>query len=313
MNTEISVLAALGAGLLSFLSPCVLPVIPGYLSFVSGQGAAELKSGQARSLVFFRTLFFTLGFSAVFVALGIVFSGSGMLFAGNAARVVTIVAGALIALFGLNMIFDFIKVLNREARAHVSSRPVGAAGAFVVGMAFGAGWTPCIGPVLMSILFMASRAGGTGKAILLLSAYSLGLALPFLAAGLFFDRMTPLLNWFKKRGKEVRIVSGILLVLIGLVMALGKLTSLNGFFGRMAFGIKSALSSSHSAVKAWTVGALALAALAAILPPLIRKKPFARVGRIVFLCIVGLLIGLELTGVLSLAGLLSDWFLFQGA
>jgi len=313
VNTEISVLAALGAGLLSFLSPCVLPVIPGYLSFVSGQGAAELKSGQARSLVFFRTLFFTLGFSAVFVALGIVFSGSGMLFAGNAARIVTIVAGALIALFGLNMIFDFIKVLNREARAHVSSRPAGAAGAFVVGMAFGAGWTPCIGPVLMSILFMASQAGGTGKAVLLLSAYSLGLALPFLAVGLFFDRMTPLLNWFKKRGREIRIISGVLLIVIGLAMALGKLTSLTSFFGRMAFGIKEAIHSSPGTVRAWTIGILAVLGGALVVPALLTKKKLATVWRIAILSVIALLIVLELTGVLSIAGLLSDWFLFQGA
>ncbi len=310
---QVSLFAALGAGLLSFLSPCVLPVIPGWLSFVSGQGAAALKAGEARGTVFFRTLFFTLGFSVLFVALGIAFSGSGMLFAGNAARIVTIVAGAVIALFGINMIFDLVKALNREARARVSTRPAGAAGAFLVGMAFGAGWTPCIGPVLMSILFMASRAGGMAQATLLLAAYSLGLALPFLAAGLFFERLSPLMNWFKKRGREVRIASGMLLVVIGAAMALGRLTAINGFFSRLGFSIRASLAQDPAAVRSWTAASMALLIAVLVAVPLVRRTRILAPWRIALLAVLAAAGILDLTGVVSLADLLAGWFLFQGA
>ena len=207
MTGNVSILMAFGAGLLSFLSPCVLPLIPGYLSFISGRSSQEIHSGEAKAGIFFRTLFFVAGFSTVFIGLGLLFSGGGMLFAGRATRIITSVAGGIIVLFGLNMIFDIIKVLNREVRAHVSTKPAGAAGSFVVGMAFGAGWTPCIGPILASILLVASRSGRAPEAAILLGSYSAGLAAPFLLAGLFFERMSPIMNWFKKRGKEVRIAS----------------------------------------------------------------------------------------------------------
>ncbi|MDX9958616.1 MAG: cytochrome c biogenesis protein CcdA, partial [Spirochaetia bacterium] len=168
MNGNVSILLAFGAGLLSFLSPCVLPLIPGYLSFISGRSGQEIRSGEAKAGIFFRTLFFVAGFSTVFIGLGLVFSGGGMLFAGRATRIITSVAGTIIVLFGLNMIFDIFKALNREVRAQVSTKPAGAAGSFVVGMAFGAGWTPCIGPILASILLVASRSGRAPEAALLL-------------------------------------------------------------------------------------------------------------------------------------------------
>ncbi|GAB1456503.1 hypothetical protein MASR2M48_18110 [Spirochaetota bacterium] len=139
---DVSIALALGAGLLSFLSPCVLPLIPGYLSFISGAGTEEIKTGSRRAGVFYRTLFFVLGFSAVFVGLGLAFSGGGMLVAGRSTRLVSVLAGSIITLFGLNTIFNFVRLLNTEVKAHVSARPTNAAGAFVVGMAFGAGWTP---------------------------------------------------------------------------------------------------------------------------------------------------------------------------
>ena len=242
MNTNISILVAFGAGLLSFLSPCVLPLIPGYLSFISGRSGQEIRSGEAKAGIFFRTLFFVAGFTVVFIGLGLVFSGGGMLFAGRATRMITTIAGGIIILFGLNMIFDFIKILNREVRTQVSSKPAGAAGSFIVGMAFGAGWTPCIGPILASILLVASRSGRAPEAIVLLGSYSAGLALPFLLAGLFFERMSPIMNWFKKRGREVRIVSGVLLVALGLAMSFGRLTALNGMFVRWGMQLKSFMS-----------------------------------------------------------------------
>jgi cytochrome c-type biogenesis protein len=310
---DVSLAVAFGAGLLSFLSPCVLPLIPGYLSFISGAGADEIRTGSRRAGVFYRTLFFVLGFSAVFVGLGLVFSGGGMLTAGSSNRIISIIAGSIIVMLGLNTMFDFIKLLNSEARAHVKAKPTNALGAFVVGMAFGAGWTPCVGPILASILFMAARAGGAGEAAALLAAYSAGLALPFLAAGLFFERLAPLWAWFKRHGRGVRLASGGLLVLIGLSMALGRLTAINAVASRLGFGLKSAIATNPAGARAWVLGILAAFAAAIVLPPLIRRKPLARPARLVGLGLVVVLFALEASGILSTASVVSDWLLFQGA
>ncbi|MBP7263738.1 MAG: sulfite exporter TauE/SafE family protein [Spirochaetia bacterium] len=311
--SSIGIATAFAAGVVSFLSPCVLPLIPGYLSFVSGRRAADVREGTDRAGVFFRTLFFTLGFSAVFVILGLVFSGGGMLLAGNSARWLSIIAGAVIALFGLNMIFDFIKILNREARAHPTSKPAGAAGSFLVGMAFGAGWTPCIGPILASILLMAARSGTALAGASLLLLYSLGLAVPFLLAGLFFDKLTPLMGWFKKRGREIRLVSGILLIVIGLAMALGKLTALNGWFMRAAMGLKSMSVSNPALARAAGAGFWFVLAALTVLVPVLRKKRLLVWRRLVV--IVGLLTlaVLDAAGITSTVDALAGWLLFQGA
>lgn len=310
--TKVSILVALGAGILSFLSPCVLPLIPGYLSFISGAGSDEIKSGSRRAGVFYRTLFFVLGFSAVFVGLGLLFSGGGMLTAGRSNRIVSMVAGAIIVVLGLNTMFDFIQLLNSEARAHVVTKPTNAAGAFVVGMAFGAGWTPCVGPILASILFMAARSGGAAQAVLLLSAYSAGLALPFLAAGLFFERLSPLWAWFKRHGKGVRLVSGGLLVVIGLSMALGRLTAFNAVAASAGFALKAFAVSQPVASKVWIIGLLVALAAALAMPPLVRKTSLTHPARLVVIGSVVVLIILEATGLLSLALVVSDWLLFQG-
>lgn len=309
---DVSIAVALGAGLLSFLSPCVLPLLPGYLSFISGAGSDEIKAGSRRAGVFYRTLFFVFGFSAVFVGLGLAFSGGGMLVAGRSSRLVTIIAGSIITLFGLNTVFNFVQFFNTELKAHVRVKPRNAAGAFVVGMAFGAGWTPCVGPILASILLLAARSGGAAKAVMLLSAYSLGLALPFLAAGLFFERLSPVWAWFKRHGLAVRIVSGILLIVIGLSMALGRLTAINAIFFRAGIALKAMLASRPQEAKAWTLGILAALVTIVSLVPIISRRPFVRPFRIVALAVLALALVLELTGLLSMAGLVSDWFLFQG-
>ncbi|PKL26100.1 MAG: cytochrome C biogenesis protein [Spirochaetae bacterium HGW-Spirochaetae-3] len=311
--TDVPVFAAFGAGLLSFLSPCVLPLIPGYLSFISGAGVEELRIGSRRGGIFFRTLFFVLGFSAVFVGLGLVFSGSGMFVSGRSNRLVTILAGTIIVVLGLNMIFGFMKFLNSEARIHVRARPASAAGAFVVGMAFGAGWTPCIGPILASILLLAARSGGATEAALLLSAYSAGLALPFLAAGLFFERLAPLWAWFKRHGGAVRVASGILLTAIGLTMALGRLTAFNAIAARAGMALTAFVATRPSAATAWTVAILSMTAAAIAIVPALRGRRLATPLRLAVLSVLAIAILLESLGVLSLAGIVSGWLLFQGA
>ena len=224
------------AGLLSFLSPCVIPLVPAYLSFISGATIQSLSSKEARGRVFARSLFFAAGFTLAFVAFGIAFSGSAMFIGqGGGKRAVGIAGGILVILFGLNMIFDFIKPLGRDTRllGRFSGRKTaGNLGALALGLAFAAGWSPCIGPILSSILIYASRQENIPKAAGLMLAYSAGFALPLLAAGLFFDRVRPILAFFSRHGRIVRTVSGTILIFFGAAMATGSLAAVTAFLSR---------------------------------------------------------------------------------
>lgn len=304
-------LAALVAGLLSFLSPCVLPLIPGYLSFISGYGLADIREGKARSRLFFRSLAFTAGFSLVFMVLGLVFSGGALAFSG-ASRTITLVSGIVIALLGLNLLFDFLKVLNLEARFHPDRAPRGLGGAFVLGLAFGAGWSPCVGPMLASILLLASREGELLRSVVLLATYSAGLALPFLAAGLFFDRLSPLMTWFKKRAKAVRIVSGLLLLVIGLAMALGRLTLVNSLAAQAGYALQEASTRNPDGTSLVFAGLWLLLAALPLLAALARRRRPGIAGIVVAASFL-VLAGLEAAGVLSSARIIASWLFFQGA
>ncbi|MDP2815505.1 MAG: cytochrome c biogenesis protein CcdA [Rectinemataceae bacterium] len=230
--------AAFAAGLLSFLSPCVLPLVPGYISFISGFSASDAGAHGKRGRIFWRSLSFVGGFTTAFTFLGVAFSG-GAMFAGGAGpqRTFGIAAGILVFFFGLNMVFNVLSFLNREARFHPKGKKVsanivavsGPAGAFVMGLAFAAGWSPCIGPILASILLYAGKSGNLFDAAILLLSYSSGLALPFLAAGMFFEKLKPVMDYIKRHGREVRIVSGLLLMAFGLAMAAGSLPGASMF------------------------------------------------------------------------------------
>lgn len=237
--------ASLAAGALSFLSPCVLPLIPAYLSFISGESAADIRGGTVkRPLVLFRTIFFVAGFSLVFVLLAIIFAG-GMRFVGNdARRIIGRLAGVLVILFALNTLFDFIPFLRGEWRARATTgagkspapdattrggAATGALRALLLGMAFAAGWSPCIGPILSSILLYAGRSGNVAVSAWLLFVYSLGLGIPFLLAGAFIERALPVIAWFKRHQRAIRIVSAVLLGAFGLAMATDTLSSLTRF------------------------------------------------------------------------------------
>jgi len=222
---------ALFAGAASFLSPCVLPLIPGYLSFVSGVSFEELHANTRR--VAFRTAVFVLGFSLVFTL-----SGAGAGYVGSVLvhnqRYMEIAAGLLLVILGV-MITGTFKVgfLEREHRALPFRTPKGSLGALLAGMAFSVGWTPCVGPILASIYTLAASGGSATGGALLLLIYSLGLGIPFLLAGVFFVRMLGAFSWMRKHYKAVRIASGILLVAYGVLMLSGKFTwltaELSGF------------------------------------------------------------------------------------
>ncbi len=220
-------------GLLSFLSPCVLPLIPGYLSFMTGLSAGDLKSGESRvSRILVPSALFTLGFSVVFVLLG---AAAG--FASDALRpfmatyqsAISVAAGILIVLVGIFML-GIIKVpwLYGEARFDLAkSRRFGSGAAFVMGLAFGFGWTPCVGPILAVILGLAAQTGDVTRAALMLGAYSLGLALPFLLTAAFFGKLTRTLGWFNRHSVALSRAAGVMLIVMGVLIASGQLGRLS--------------------------------------------------------------------------------------
>jgi cytochrome c-type biogenesis protein len=207
---------AFSAGLLSFVSPCVLPLIPSYLTFVTGVGIDEL--GHSKRAAFVHALLFVLGFTLIFVALGASATVFGRLLL--AYRVwITRIGGALIVLFGLYLLgMARIAAFDREHRIHLADKPVGYLGSVFVGVAFGAGWTPCLGPILGAILTYTAAEADLSRGLPLLLAYSLGLALPFLLAAVAVERFLTTVKRFRPYLARVSQVSGALLVVIGLLM-----------------------------------------------------------------------------------------------
>ncbi len=233
---NVTVLLAFFAGLASFISPCVLPIVPGYLSFISGVTFEEMSASSARSEVrrriFLNSVFFVVGFSLVFIALG-----ASATFIGQVLRdqlhLITRIAGAVIIVFGLHMTGLFkIPFLNYEKRFHAKGRPLGAAGALVVGLAFAFGWTPCIGPILASILAVASQQESVAKGIILLTAYSAGLGIPFVLAGVSITVFYGPFNKLKQHLPKIEMISGILLVIVGILIMTNYLTIIAAYLSQ---------------------------------------------------------------------------------
>jgi len=238
VEENVTLLAAFGAGLLSFISPCVLPLIPGYLSYISGLSLDEMRGtpgrpgaavavvapAHARQRVLIASLAFIVGFSLVFIALGASASAIGnfvltrkTLFGRN--------AGAVVILFGLHTMGVLrIEWLYQEKRVHTSKKPGGPFGAMLVGIAFAFGWTPCIGPILAGILAIAATRRGVGEGVRLLSAYSLGLAVPFFATALAINRFFGAMSRIRRHYHAIELVSGGLLVAIGLLIFTNRFT-----------------------------------------------------------------------------------------
>lgn len=209
------------AGLLSFLSPCVLPLIPSYVTFVTGLTLEDVQ--RSRRIALLHSLLFVLGFSLVFLALGATATTLGRMLGYNREWVGR-VGGVLVIVLGLYLlgVFDFA-FFSRERRLHVATKPLGYLGTVFVGMAFAAGWTPCIGPVLGAILAIAA-AGSTPRAVLLLLSYSVGLGVPFLLVGLGVTKFMGAFDWVKRRYRAIAIVSGTMMVLMGVLVFTGEFT-----------------------------------------------------------------------------------------
>ena len=216
------------AGFISFLSPCVLPLIPGYISYISGTSFDKLVE-KKKNLIVIKTVFFTLGFSFVFIALGSTASFIGNFLLSNS-EIFRIVAGIIIIFFSLQLlgIINF-KFMNKDIRIFTNKYNHNLAFPLLVGAAFGFGWTPCIGPILGSILTLAAIEENLNKSILLLSFYSLGLAIPFIISGILIDKFLFFSKNFRKYTSTIIKVGGIILLLTGIAILTGQLQVL-GFF-----------------------------------------------------------------------------------
>ena len=213
-----ALIVALLAGVLSFLSPCVLPIVPPYLAYMSGVSMGDLRQGRPALLA---AMFFVLGLSTVFLFLGFAASAFGVFFLSKSSLFATI-AAVTVMLFGAHFIGIFrLGFLDRDLRIAAGDRGGSAFGAYVLGLALAFGWTPCIGPQLGAILSIAAQQGSVGRGTLLLGVYALGLGIPFLLVAAFLPRLTPLMAFFKRHMERIEKIMGLLLWTIGLLMLTG--------------------------------------------------------------------------------------------
>lgn len=233
-SVSLGVFVAFSAGLLSFLSPCVLPLVPSYIGFLTGMMTPD--AAQQRRVTVTHALFFVLGFTLVFLALGAGASAFGAALKSQKI-LITRIGGAFIILFGLWTLgaikLDF---LQREKRVQIEDKPVGYLGSSLVGMAFAAGWVPCLGPILGAILGLAATEADFSRGMALLGAYSAGLAIPFIAAAFAIDRFLEWFKGFRRHLGTVKVVSGLLLLFVGILMVTGKFTQLAGWLADLTPG-----------------------------------------------------------------------------
>ena len=237
--TDVSLIAAFAAGVLSFISPCVLPLVPGYLSFISGVSLDSMRSAPAGASgavaaaaappaasrqVFFASLAFVLGFSVVFISLGAAASTIGAVLMERLSLMGKI-AGVLLIIFGLHTM-GLLKIswLYKEKRIQTSSKPAGLAGAFVVGLAFAFGWTPCIGPILGTILALAADEGTLQRGVILLGVYSLGLGVPFLLTSLMVNQFFTAFAKIRRHYRMIEVTAGVLMVTVGVLIFTNRFT-----------------------------------------------------------------------------------------
>lgn len=227
MEPTFGLAIAFTAGLLSFLSPCVLPLIPSYITFITGMGFEDVTRSRRTTLV--HALLFILGFSLIFIALGASATALGNLLLAYRDWISRI-GGVLVIIFGLYMLGVLrIGAFATDTRLHLSDKPVGYLGTVLVGIAFGAGWTPCIGPILGAILTYASSSGNVSQGMVLLGTYSLGLAIPFLLSAIAMERFLAAFQKFRRHMGTVNRISGVLLIIVGILMLTNWFTVLAGY------------------------------------------------------------------------------------
>lgn len=211
------------AGLFSFLSPCVLPVVPPYLAYMGGVSVSEMENAKhARRRVLLSAVFFVLGLSTVFLLLGLAFSTMGRMML-QVQDWFIVIAGAVVMILGAHFVGVFrIGFLDREMRIDAGDKGGSAFGAYILGLAFAFGWTPCLGPILGAILSLAASEGSVSRGTVLLAFYALGLGIPFLLVAAFFPRLKGLMGWMKRHMNRIERTSGLLLWTVGLMMLTGQ-------------------------------------------------------------------------------------------
>jgi cytochrome c-type biogenesis protein len=323
VEQNLNIIIAFAAGIISFISPCILPVIPSYLSFIGGVSYGELVGGKISKWgILVKSLIFVAGFSLVFTVLGVVFSSVGFALSG-ASKIINMAAGSIVIVLGLNYIFNFIKILNIEKKMKLSKRPSGAIGPMILGMAFAAGWTPCIGPILASILFLAGTSGQGLQGAVLLAFYSAGLGIPFILAGLFFSTYQSRMKELSRHLFKIKIASGILLVAIGVLIFFGSLARLNAFFFAMAGNLEAWAGGNPAGPRIvfFSIFLFFSIVLAFFyirrvrkvkVKPGINKKISLYPARLILIAILFGVSILTLSGVLDFQKLIVDWLTFQG-
>ena len=229
-SASIGITISFTAGLLSFLSPCVLPLIPSYVSFITGLSLDDVQ--RSRRVTFIHSLLFIAGFTIVFLVLGATATVLGQLLVRHREWVGR-VGGVLVIALGLYLLGVFnVGAFSRERRVHIANKPLGYLGTLLVGMAFAAGWTPCIGPILGAVLTYTASSADLERGLVLLFAYSLGLAVPFMLAALMIDRFMVLFQRYRGALIWMSRASGALLVVVGLLMITGSMTVLSAWLQR---------------------------------------------------------------------------------
>lgn len=229
MISDFPVIASFAAGLLTFLTPCVLPLIPAYLSFITGTSLEELKAGgKSAKYTLINAVFFVLGFGAVFTLLGASASWLGNIFFEQR-DLIRWIGGSVVIIFGLHTAGILrIPFLYYQKKFELKKAPVGYTGSFIVGSVFALGWTPCIGPVLSSILLLASAQDTVWKGIVLLASYSAGMAVPFLLTALFINRAIAMFSKIQKYFKYIEITAGLVLILVGILILTDSFSMIGG-------------------------------------------------------------------------------------
>ena len=226
-SASVGIAIAFSAGLLSFLSPCVLPLIPSYVTFITGLSFEDVTKSRRTALV--HSLLFILGFTLIFLALGAVATGFGRLLLANR-FLLSRIGGSLVIVFGLYLIGVLnIGFLGKERRVHLHDKPLGYLGTVMVGIAFGAGWSPCIGPILGAILTYTASQADLTRGLTLLLAYSMGLAIPFLVAALAVERFLAVFAKMRSQMVWVQRIAGVLLIGVGLLMVTNYLSILSNW------------------------------------------------------------------------------------
>ncbi len=227
-TADTTVVAAFAVGFISFASPCVLPLVPGYLSAVSGVSIADMQTGEhSRSRVLLPALIFCASFTLMFVALGMTATGLGSTLRDHKQTLDTVAGVMIIAMGVFFLLTPLVPKLNREWRPEQLIRKAGTGGPVIAGLAFAIAWTPCVGPTLASILSTAAIADSVAHGGILLAFYSLGLALPFLLTALAFDRATGAWKWLRDHYVAVTCISGAILIVMGILILTGEVTRLN--------------------------------------------------------------------------------------